>query len=221
MGRKINPPGYHVVDQGDWLSKIAKWYGISKWQSIWDHPQNARLRDERQDPNILYPGDRVYIPAIRQKEDSGSTEQRHKYRLIGDRIKLNLKLIDEEKQPRANVPYKLTIDGESFHGLIFEKRTDGQGRITQDIPVNSEMGYLKVDNQVIQLHLGHLDPIETVSGTQARLANLGYDPGPIDGIEGPLARKAVSEFQADFPPLEVDGICGPNTREKLKEIYGC
>jgi LysM repeat protein len=26
MGRKITPPGYHQVDQGDWLSKIAWWY---------------------------------------------------------------------------------------------------------------------------------------------------------------------------------------------------
>ena len=33
--------------------------------------------------------------------------------------------------------------------------------------------------------------------------------------------QAVAEFQADNPPLAVDGICGPQTRAKLIELYGC
>jgi N-acetylmuramoyl-L-alanine amidase len=58
-----------------------------------------------------------------------------------------------------------------------------------------------------------------VSGCQARLRNLGYDPGPIDGIAGPRTEAAVRAFQRDYS-LTVDGICGPQTRGKLKEVYG-
>ena len=45
---------------------------------------------------------------------------------------------------------------------------------------------------------------------QERLTELGYDPGPIDGILGALTRTAVMEFQKDND-LVVDGIIGRNT----------
>ncbi len=35
------------------------------------------------------------------------------------------------------------------------------------------------------------------------------------------ASAAIEEFQADNPPLAVDGICGPLTRARLVEVYGC
>ena len=61
--------------------------------------------------------------------------------------------------------------------------------------------------------------VDTVKGVQARLSNLGYDPGPIDGIVGPRTRAAVRRFQQEHD-LKVDGIAGPNTQAKLDEIYG-
>ena len=49
---------------------------------------------------------------------------------------------------------------------------------------------------------------------QAALKNLGYDPGPVDGVLGAMTRRAVRAFQAD-KGLSVDGIIGPNTLRKL------
>jgi N-acetylmuramoyl-L-alanine amidase len=216
----MQPPGYHVVEQGDWLSKIAFWYGIPQWETIWNHANNASLREERPDPNLLYPGDKVYVPGITAKESPGATDQRHRFRRSGPSTELNLVLLDSEQKPRCDVPYRLSIDGKGFRTVKFEDKTDEEGRVSHRIPVTSERGLLEIDGQSIRLDLGHLDPIESVSGVQARLANLGYQPGPIDGIDGPLTRQAVSEFQADYPPLEVDGICGPKTRAKLKDVYG-
>ena len=40
--------------------------------------------------------------------------------------------------------------------------------------------------------------------------SIGYDPGPIDGIFGPLTRSAVVKFQIDNG-LVPDGIVGPRT----------
>jgi hypothetical protein len=52
--------------------------------------------------------------------------------------------------------------------------------------------------------------LNSVRGVQHRLAVLGYDTGPVDGIEGPLTRAAVSAFQSNnpqnnVPPLVANG----------------
>ena len=50
----------------------------------------------------------------------------------------------------------------------------------------------------------------SIRDIQTRLKQLGYDPGPIDGINGPRTKAAVRKFQSD-QGLTVDGIVGPNT----------
>jgi hypothetical protein len=59
-----------------------------------------------------------------------------------------------------------------------------------------------------------------LKSTQTILKDLGgaYDPGPVDGINGPQTRTAVENFQRDNG-LSVDGVAGPNTRRKLYEAY--
>lgn len=56
--------------------------------------------------------------------------------------------------------------------------------------------------------------LQTVEGIQSALAALGFDPGVVDGINGPQTRAAVKSFQASVS-LSVDGIVGPNTRAAL------
>lgn len=58
--------------------------------------------------------------------------------------------------------------------------------------------------------------LRTTIGLQRALQRLGYDPGPIDGLPGRMTSGAVSEYQADHPPLVVDGIIGPRTRESIE-----
>lgn len=54
----------------------------------------------------------------------------------------------------------------------------------------------------------------TTRQIQTKLAELGFNPGPIDGIPGALTRAAVKAFQASRN-LEVDGIVGPRTIEAM------
>jgi peptidoglycan hydrolase-like protein with peptidoglycan-binding domain len=51
---------------------------------------------------------------------------------------------------------------------------------------------------------------ESMRFLQTRLKQLGYDPGPIDGIFGSGTERAVKNFQAD-KGLMVDGIVGKQT----------
>lgn len=53
-----------------------------------------------------------------------------------------------------------------------------------------------------------------VEEMQRRLTDLGFEPGPIDGIFGPKTTAAVKAFQKAHD-LKVDGICGPKTWRAL------
>lgn len=56
--------------------------------------------------------------------------------------------------------------------------------------------------------------LEDFDGVQDALAKLGFDPGTIDGKDGPNTQKAVRAFQA-HATIGIDGIVGPNTRQAL------
>jgi peptidoglycan hydrolase-like protein with peptidoglycan-binding domain len=56
-----------------------------------------------------------------------------------------------------------------------------------------------------------------VEELQNKLASLGYNVGPIDGIFGRLTEQAVIQFQKDNG-LKVDGIVGPQTFDMLERL---
>ena len=60
---------------------------------------------------------------------------------------------------------------------------------------------------------------EVIREAQQLLADLGYDPGPIDGVAGRKTRDAVIAFQT-AAGLQVDGIIGPVTLSALRERRG-
>ncbi|MBW2278114.1 MAG: LysM peptidoglycan-binding domain-containing protein, partial [Deltaproteobacteria bacterium] len=53
--------GGYIVVPGDNLTFIGRRYGLT-WQEIYYHPDNEAFRALRPDPNLIYPGDEVYIP---------------------------------------------------------------------------------------------------------------------------------------------------------------
>jgi N-acetylmuramoyl-L-alanine amidase len=213
---------YHTVKQGEHLSRIAQQYGFTDYRTIWDHAENAALKQKRQNPNVLFPGDRLYIPDPASKEVAGATTQRHRFQVERQQLKLRLVLEDLYEEPIAHATCELRVGNQ-----VFPLTTDGQGRIEQPILVTAEHGSLVIKDPqtplqdlVIPLKIGHLNPVEEVSGQQIRLNNLGYDSGPMDQLDEQLFRSAVEEFQCDHG-LAVDGICGPRTQAKLKEVHGC
>ncbi len=55
-----------------------------------------------------------------------------------------------------------------------------------------------------------------VVGIQTELSNLGYDPGPIDGVMGPRTSVAISRYQKDYKLL----INGQASVELAQHISG-
>jgi hypothetical protein len=217
---------YHTVVQGEHLSSIAKKYGFSTYKTIWDHAQNAELKKKRQNPNVIFPGDRLFIPDKGEKEESRSTEAKHRFELKTDRLKLRLVLEDLYEKPIANAKCELQIENEEL-----KLTTDGQGKIERDIKPTDEKAFLiirdlqtPINEILIPIKIGHLDPVDEISGQKARLNNLGYFAGPLEGRSEEenkaLFPSAVEEFQCDHS-LTVDGKCGPITQAKLKQVHGC
>ena len=126
---------YYTVEQGDHLSKIAKDNGFTDYTVIWDHPNNADLKKKRQNPNILLPGDQVFIPDMEQKQESGATDKRHTFTVDKKTLKLRLVLEDIYEKPIAGAQCALLIDGQTY-----QLTTDGNGKL--DLLVGNDYGDL-------------------------------------------------------------------------------
>lgn len=235
--------GYYTIQQGDYLSKIASINGFANYHTIWDHPNNAALKKKRQDPNVLFPGDKLFIPEKEERKESSITGKRHTFVVTKQSLKLRLVLEDCYEKPIANAPCTLMVDGEAR-----QVTTDASGKIEQQIPATLKEAFLIIndeqtpfENDAIPIKVGHLDPVEEISGQIARLNNLGYFAGDVNPAQQTAGdggsnddgkdcngdrknddefRSAVEEFQCDHG-LQVDGKCGPITQAKLKKVHGC
>jgi LysM repeat protein len=210
------------VKQGDYLPKIAQEYGFFDHLTIWDHAQNKALKDKRKNCNVLAPGDELFIPEKAAKNESGVTGKTHRFRVKTGKLLLRLIVEDIYSKPVSNAHCELLVDG-----VLFQVVSTGDGKIEQEIPVTAKEAALVIKdgetalkNVTLKIEIGHLDPVEEVSGQKSRLSNLGYYLGSLDKDDEAQFKSAVEEFQCDHG-LSVDGDCGPKTQAKLKEIHGC
>ncbi|MGI8959133.1 MAG: peptidoglycan-binding domain-containing protein [Bryobacteraceae bacterium] len=60
---------------------------------------------------------------------------------------------------------------------------------------------------------------DTVRDAQQALKDKGYDPGPVDGIDGPLTRAAVRDYQQK-ENINADGRLGAKTLDTLGVKHG-
>lgn len=59
----------YKVKQGDSICSIAFEHGLFP-DTIWNDAKNSSLKQERKDPNVLYPGDVVYVRDKEEKQAS-------------------------------------------------------------------------------------------------------------------------------------------------------
>ncbi len=206
----------YTVRQGDTTTSIAHAHGFF-WETIWNHPNNEELRNSRDNPNVLHPEDVIFIPERQEREESGATDQRHRFRRMGLPERLRLRLLDEDDEPRADLAYTLEVEENRFTGA-----TDSEGMIEHPIPPDSGSGRLLIgepQEEEYALMLGHLDPIGEISGVQARLMNLNLYIGEVNGETNDETGLAIREFQRRHD-LEETGEMNDETRSRLEEVHG-
>ncbi len=213
-------PIYTVV-QGDCLSSIALAHGFADWRTIYNHDNNAEFRRLRPNPNLIYPGDQVFIPETDTRNESVGVDNWHEFKIQGQKTYARVRLLDGDLAALQGKKYKLEV------GSIVKEGTLGSNGLTeQEIPADAPAARLTLwmtddtsrPGIIWDLRLGEMDPVEQPTGVQARLKNLGYDPGPIDGDIGDTTRAAIKAFQGKMG-LTVNGQPDDATRAKLKEVH--
>jgi N-acetylmuramoyl-L-alanine amidase len=209
------PPCTVTIGQGDCIFSLAGRYRRTADQ-IWNAPENAELRAKRT-RNVLLPGDRVFIPAVASKQVDAATEKRHRFKLKRATTKLELKLL-RGGEPRANLAYELRVGERTWSG-----QTRADGGLEAEIPADAREGTLRLlepgDEETLPLRFGELNPADDAAGVQARLSNLGFACGAIDGQLGPRTRAALAAFQRAHG-LRPTGEVDPGTRARLVEVHG-
>src|SRR5438552_10491662 len=100
----------HKVSDGEWVGSIALKYGFTDWESIWNLPENDKLRQDREDDaHTLAEGDVLFVPQWMAKEESGATTKRHKFKLNTPNEVLRIRVLGEGGEPLAGAKYVLEI----------------------------------------------------------------------------------------------------------------
>jgi N-acetylmuramoyl-L-alanine amidase len=221
----------YTVRQGDYLAKIAKDHGFANWRTIYDDSHNQGFKQKRPNPNLIYPGDQLFIPEPQPKTVQVQTNQLRRFTLTKDVVSLYLNLVDAQRNALDILKYELSTIQET----MTRKKSDpgweslGQGVVQETFGRPETRATLKVwttneaatnPDFTYTLMIGHLDPIEQITGVQARLNNLGFDCGAVDGNCGPRTQDALKAFQKSYG-LTVSGQPDGPTRDKLKAVYRC
>ena len=68
----------HVIAEGECLSSVAFENGYFPG-TIWERPENDALRELRGDPNVLSPGDKLFVPDKEPKTTTCATGKVHRF----------------------------------------------------------------------------------------------------------------------------------------------
>jgi N-acetylmuramoyl-L-alanine amidase len=215
-------PERYTVKQGDTLGAIATEHGLASWRDLYDHPDNQELRRLRPNPGLLFPGDTVILPERRPEPRAIAIHQTNRFTRKAPPRTLRLVVRAPGGEPLAGNRYELRAVPRGFTGTI-----PPSGEIRHTVPAELDDAELLVWGPGAErpafrwkLRLGHLDPLDTLSGVQARLNNLGHDAGPVDGADGPLTQAAVRSFR-ERDGLGAGGGVDEALRARLAEAYGC
>jgi len=191
----------YTVKQGDRLPTIAIKKGFICWQTIWDFAGNAALKNRRGNAHILFPGDAVAIPSKLDrvaKVFGGEAE----FVLMKAPEFLRVRFAEVETMDGEPVMFRATPDAGSD---CFEGELAADGTMEIELPpettkVTVELFCGEGDDPFVtyQLNVGEMDPLTEDTGIQARLANLGYYDGKIDGDIGDVTKSAIVRFRREY-----------------------
>jgi len=181
----------HKVIQGECLISIAQKYGIANWRTIYDAPENEAFKKQRKDPNMICPGDNIFIPGLTGSKQPANLNKKTTYVLKKAKGFLSICLVDSKSKPLPDIPYDVSFykseqdkKGEPLQVIAGEK-TDADGYVEQKMPKAAKFAvityspYLKRPSlkQKMGLKLGELDDPSTQLGMRSRLNHFGFYSG--------------------------------------------
>jgi len=193
------------------------------WQTIWDDPANKELKETRENPETLLPGDKVTIPDLREKAESRETDLIHTFKRKGVPVKVVFTVAEQGADGKvfSDKFYILKVGKRRYEG-----KTDQDGKLEHWVAPSAKSGELTVDiNEdgyppwlTWEIGVGMLGPADTRQGATDRLRNLGYLSEDGESSEATL-ESAVSRFQSDAG-LEQTGNLDSETTTALEKEHG-
>jgi hypothetical protein len=187
--------------------------------TIWQHAENAELREERASMHVLCAGDKLFVADIVPKSLPCSTSHIHCFtrRAVPSLLRIRLMLGEQPiiRRPcRMESPGRVPVDAHSDHA----------GWVHVPVLPDAAKARLMVtleDGSELQLDLSPraLNPVDTTTGVQARLRNLGYLTDATDGAIDLPTVLALARFQ-NTNGLGMTGTADAATRTALVAAYG-
>jgi hypothetical protein len=176
------------VGENESTSSHAKKLGFY-WKTIWEHGENAALKQKRKDPNVLAADDQIFIPKLEPKKVSVGTESEHVFVRKGEPTKIKCQFM-ELGEPRENADYIFECNGKSVSG-----KTNAEGILEQFVPGDAKKAiiYFKDGTEIHNLRIGSLDPHDLATGIVQRLNNCGFKFSAKAIEKGMSAKEAFEE----------------------------
>lgn len=209
-----------TVVPGDTVLRIAVRHGFRNAATLWDHAENAELRALRASPEVLAPGDRVFVPDLEEKVEEAETTTRTTFVAPRPRERLRVQFHWSDGAPMADRPCELVLGGS-----VEKTATKGDGLLDHPIPVGLTRATVLFDgdDSPWDLHIGELDPVdEPVSdrgraGAIGRLRNLGRYQ--LDSADEQHLRVASCAFCDDV--TREDATLAGDRKSTLRGAHGC
>lgn len=210
----------HTVKQGEHISALAHQYDFFDYHLIWGNGANAALKESRDNPHVLHPGDVVSVPDKKEKTVGAADATIHTFQVKKSKLLLRIAIKDYFSEPIAGAACVLKVEGVP----IMETTTDASV-IEREISATDRKGRLEIMGFDLVVQLGHLDPVDQKTGQIARLNNPGYGAGPLDPVDPKLRTSAIEKFQCNQNLRDgsgtVTGVCDARTQATLKAVHGC
>jgi N-acetylmuramoyl-L-alanine amidase len=213
----------HTVAQGETLLRIARQYGYKTSTALYNHPSNAEFKALRPDPNLIFQGDIITIPAKKEKFMPLRASSINTFVVQNEKEYFRLQVSFEDGEDITGKRIVLNIGSQTIDTVL-----PSDGLIELELTSNDALTgsvdlYLKEGDSTptksFTVQVGTLDPVETLSGVQGRCNSLGFDCGTVDGVNGSKTIAGVKGFQ-QAQELQIDGIAGPATKSRLAHVYG-
>src|SRR5262249_18638965 len=155
-------------------------YHFGDYTIIWDHGNNADLKTKRPNPNVLNPGDTVFIPDKTPRTESRATTATHSFKIEIPKLEVRIQILGFDGERANALPSKIKVESDEQ-----SLNCGPTGMLRKPIQRSDENGNLTVESLHIDVpfKIGYLDPVDEPTGQQARLNNLGYNAGPVGNAD--------------------------------------
>lgn len=168
--------GDYVVREGDCVASIACDHG-HLWETLWNDPANAALKNARKDPNVLLAGDRLTVMPLRLKHESRPTDQKHRFRRKGGPAKFRLRLMEEQEAPPPATPAEPDPIYQGKDVITEDPLVEEQQ--TQDRGVAGAPYVLNIDGRLYQGQTDDEGFLEVTIPPDARSGAVTFHPGTL------------------------------------------